>query len=272
MSTFVLIHGACHGAWCWHKMIPLLVSRGHPRDSRPICQPTATTRGDRSTTLASTRTSTPSGEIVDAQPEPVVLVGHSMSGIVIGGVADRGPDNIRSLVYLSAVLPDMAGFLGVAEGFAETMAGHGRLLPRQALDLGQAGEGAGFLLRRLLGRGCAVRDRAARARGVGPLRREAPFGRELRARPALLHPVRERPVLAGPTSRQSSSTARPVRRVFSLPRATRRSSRRRRRSSRSWTSSRRTDSQVARIVLRAPCAGASSEAGGRPARRRPPRS
>ena len=29
MSTFVLVHGAWHGAWCWHKVTPLLESRGH---------------------------------------------------------------------------------------------------------------------------------------------------------------------------------------------------------------------------------------------------
>ncbi len=46
MSTFVLIHGACHGAWCWHKMIPLLVSRGH-RVMAPDLPAHATTRGSR---------------------------------------------------------------------------------------------------------------------------------------------------------------------------------------------------------------------------------
>jgi hypothetical protein len=25
MSTFVLIHGASHGAWCWNKVVPFLV-------------------------------------------------------------------------------------------------------------------------------------------------------------------------------------------------------------------------------------------------------
>ena len=29
MATFVLIHGACHGAWCWEKLVPLLEARGH---------------------------------------------------------------------------------------------------------------------------------------------------------------------------------------------------------------------------------------------------
>jgi pimeloyl-ACP methyl ester carboxylesterase len=29
MSTFVLIHGAFHGAWCWDKLTPLLEQDGH---------------------------------------------------------------------------------------------------------------------------------------------------------------------------------------------------------------------------------------------------
>ena len=29
MSTFVLVHGAWHGAWCWDKVVPLLERAGH---------------------------------------------------------------------------------------------------------------------------------------------------------------------------------------------------------------------------------------------------
>jgi alpha-beta hydrolase superfamily lysophospholipase len=29
MSTYVLIHGACHGSWCWDKVVPLLKQAGH---------------------------------------------------------------------------------------------------------------------------------------------------------------------------------------------------------------------------------------------------
>ena len=29
MSTFLLIHGAWHGAWCWHKLVPRLEKFGH---------------------------------------------------------------------------------------------------------------------------------------------------------------------------------------------------------------------------------------------------
>ncbi len=29
MSTYVLIHGAWHGSWCWDKVVPLLKKKGH---------------------------------------------------------------------------------------------------------------------------------------------------------------------------------------------------------------------------------------------------
>jgi pimeloyl-ACP methyl ester carboxylesterase len=29
MSTFVLVHGAWHGAWCWYKVVPRLRQAGH---------------------------------------------------------------------------------------------------------------------------------------------------------------------------------------------------------------------------------------------------
>src|SRR5438132_13185049 len=36
----------------------------------------------------------------------VVLCGHSYGGMVISGVADRVPEQLRSLVYLDAFVPD----------------------------------------------------------------------------------------------------------------------------------------------------------------------
>jgi hypothetical protein len=29
MATFVLVHGSCHGGWCWKKVTPLLRKYGH---------------------------------------------------------------------------------------------------------------------------------------------------------------------------------------------------------------------------------------------------
>lgn len=105
MATFILIHGAWHGGWCWHKVAPLLEAGRHT-----VLAPDLPGHGDDKT---------PVGEVtldayvkrvcgvIDAQSEPVVLVGHSMGGIVITQTAEERPDSIKSLVYLTAfLLPD----------------------------------------------------------------------------------------------------------------------------------------------------------------------
>ena len=43
-------------------------------------------------------------ETLDPQAEPVILVGHSMGGIVISRVAEEQPEKIAILVYLAAFL------------------------------------------------------------------------------------------------------------------------------------------------------------------------
>jgi pimeloyl-ACP methyl ester carboxylesterase len=43
-------------------------------------------------------------ETLDAQAEPVILVGHSLGGMVISQVAEERPEKIQTLVYLSAFL------------------------------------------------------------------------------------------------------------------------------------------------------------------------
>ena len=103
MSTFVLIHGAYHGAWCWHKVRAELEARGHDVvtfdlpahgiDTTPVEEVTFEGYVDRV------------GDAVRANEGPVTLVGHSMAGMVITAVAERCPDEIDTLVYLTAYLP-----------------------------------------------------------------------------------------------------------------------------------------------------------------------
>jgi len=102
MSIFVLVHGAWHGGWCWEKVAPLLQAGGHTvnaldlpghgADKTPLAELTLDSYVDMVC------------KFVEAQPEPVILVGHSMGGIVISQAAERLPDRIRTLVYLCAFL------------------------------------------------------------------------------------------------------------------------------------------------------------------------
>jgi pimeloyl-ACP methyl ester carboxylesterase len=100
MTTYVLVHGAWHGGWCWHKVVARLEALGHR-----VCAPDMKGHGiDRTPTETLNLEMLASGivDVVEAQPEPVVLVGHSFGGTIIGEVGERCPEKIAKLVYLAA--------------------------------------------------------------------------------------------------------------------------------------------------------------------------
>jgi pimeloyl-ACP methyl ester carboxylesterase len=113
MSTFVLVHGAWHGAWCWHKVVPLLRARGHT-----VLVPDLPGHGRDQTPINSVSMASYAQRVADvmrAAPEPVVLVGHSMGGFVISAAAEQQPDTVAKLVYLAAfLLEDGQTFADVA--------------------------------------------------------------------------------------------------------------------------------------------------------------
>lgn len=90
-----LVHGAHHGSWCWEALVPELSARGHlavPVDL-PITDPTATV-GDYANAVL---------DVLEAQDEEVVIVGHSLAGVVLPVVATRR--SVRRLVFLAALVP-----------------------------------------------------------------------------------------------------------------------------------------------------------------------
>lgn len=107
MSTFVLVHGAWHGSWCWKRVRTALQAHGHE-----VFTPSLTGSGERSHLLApEVNLATHIDDVVNLlrweELSDVVLCGHSYGGCVISGVADRIPDRIGKLVYLDAfVLED----------------------------------------------------------------------------------------------------------------------------------------------------------------------
>jgi pimeloyl-ACP methyl ester carboxylesterase len=103
MSTFVLIHGSWHGAWCWEKLTPLLRQTGHQVQAIDLPG-----RGADRTPPSDLSLATYARRIcaeLDAATEPVVLVGHSMGGVPITQAAEYRPEKIQTLVYLAAFLP-----------------------------------------------------------------------------------------------------------------------------------------------------------------------
>lgn len=103
MATFLLVHGAFHGAWCWVRLTPKLEARGHRvvAFDLPSLGDDPTPIADVSLDLWATRVI----ENIEACPEPVILVGHSLAGVVVASVAERVPERVRLLVYLAAFLP-----------------------------------------------------------------------------------------------------------------------------------------------------------------------
>ncbi len=107
MTSFVLIHGAWHGSWCWKRVRSSLQSKGHE-----VFTPTLTGVAERSHLLSrGVNLETHILDVVNLiryeELSDIVLCGHSYGGCVISGVADRIPDRIRSLIYLDAfVLED----------------------------------------------------------------------------------------------------------------------------------------------------------------------
>ena len=103
--TYVLVHGAFQGSWCWKRVRSTLQRRGSE-----VFTPTLTGLGDRSHLLSpSINLDTHIDDVVNLIHweglNNVVLCGHSYGGCVITGVAERLPDRLGSLVYLDAVIP-----------------------------------------------------------------------------------------------------------------------------------------------------------------------
>lgn len=103
MATFVLVHGAWHGAWCWRHIRPLLRARGHE-----VLAPDLPGHGDDPAAVGSQSLDDYAKRIeavVRASGGDVVLVGHSLGGLVISAVAEALPERVRRLVYITAFLP-----------------------------------------------------------------------------------------------------------------------------------------------------------------------
>ncbi len=115
MASYVLVHGAWHGAWCWDKVVPLLEAEGHSVTTVDLPG-----HGENSSDVAGMTLDSYAQEVVarvEAAGEPVVLAGHSMGGMPITQAAELVPNKIAALVYVCAFLPgDGQSLLQVADG------------------------------------------------------------------------------------------------------------------------------------------------------------
>jgi pimeloyl-ACP methyl ester carboxylesterase len=103
--TFVLVHGAWHGGWCWRRVTDRLQKAGHT-----VFTPTLTGLGERSHLMrAGINLTTHVTDVVNVMKwerlTDIVLCGHSYGGMVIAGVAEQMAPAIRSIVFLDAFVP-----------------------------------------------------------------------------------------------------------------------------------------------------------------------
>ena len=104
--TFVLVHGAFHGGWCWERLTRYMLGAGY------TCYCISLTGLGLMSNLAHPGIDLESHiedvmTVIDSEDlRDVVLVGHAYGGMVIAGVADRMPSRIRRAVYLDAFVPD----------------------------------------------------------------------------------------------------------------------------------------------------------------------
>ena len=109
MATFVLIHGAWHGGWCWWKVAPRLRNAGHL-----ALTPSLTGLGDREhlapllppAVLNLDLHVRDIAELLSVHDlSDVILVGHAYAGMVITGVSELVAERVTSLVYVNGVAP-----------------------------------------------------------------------------------------------------------------------------------------------------------------------
>ena len=103
-KTYVLVHGAWHGGWCWREVKKALRGMGHR-----VSTPTQTSVGERKHLLSKDITlDTFTADIINhiqaEELDDIILVGHSFAGTSITGAADKLPDQIRHLVYLDSTI------------------------------------------------------------------------------------------------------------------------------------------------------------------------
>ena len=204
MARFVLVHGAFSGAWIWGPLMERLKAAGHSVEAfdLPGSGDDHTPASEVSLDACADRLC----EVLAANSEPAIVVGHSMGGVIATQGAARCPERVAALVYVAAFMPKDGQSL---------------------LDLTKLPEGAGDQVqanhcrrrrasrRRHAGRRFAARDvwllRGGR-RGVG--NRAAAPATSLGVREGSIHPARSprrhQPVLravhagSGPSRRRCS--------------------------------------------------------------------
>lgn len=105
---FVLVHGLCHGAWCWFKLATLLKSVGHRVTALDLGSSGVNPkRLDEVNSISDSLQ--PLMDFIASLPhdERVILVGHSYGGMAISLAIESFPDKVSAAVYVTAFMPNI---------------------------------------------------------------------------------------------------------------------------------------------------------------------
>lgn len=121
MSEVVLVPGAAHGAWCWHRVVPRLTALGYSVTAVDLPQ-----HGAATVTLADYARA-----ILSPIRDRAVLVGHSAGGVAITAAAEVAPERVAGLLYLCAYVPGPGQSVASLRraGPSQPLAGTFRLTP-----------------------------------------------------------------------------------------------------------------------------------------------
>ncbi|WP_332369839.1 alpha/beta hydrolase [Spirosoma telluris] len=102
-KTFVLVHGAWQAPYAWQSVKDQLVQQG-----QKVVVVELPGHGADNTSPATLSMDVYRDKVIsaiNALSENVILVGHSMGGMVVSAVAEKIPGRIDKLVYVGAFLP-----------------------------------------------------------------------------------------------------------------------------------------------------------------------
>jgi pimeloyl-ACP methyl ester carboxylesterase len=100
--TFVLIHGSFHGSWCWKKIVALLQREGYA-----VVAPDLHASGadsNRTKTASLNSYTARMSAVIDSISGPVILVAHSMGGVVTAQVTEMRHERLVAAIYVNGLL------------------------------------------------------------------------------------------------------------------------------------------------------------------------
>ena len=136
-ETFVLVHGAWHGAWCWAAVVNQLERLGD-RAYAVDLPGHGMNRTDRAKVTLDSYVSSVAEFIAQHDLKSVVLAGHSLGGLTIPGVAAKIPSRIKRVVWVTAMVA-LDG-LPIIDPATSSLAAAADLLPERSTTIDLMGK------------------------------------------------------------------------------------------------------------------------------------